>query len=246
MSRAPLVRGPPLGGRRLGDHSEAVPAPALAPHRWRPGPWRRPSEAVLPGDRPPVRARMATRTAARAAQCTASSAIASGRRGPGTGPPRGTGRASPRPGSSDPARRSAPRRRPSGTRLTTTCGDSVARPGQRPGRHRPGALGARAQWRRRVPPPGLRSPGRGTASGPHRRPGGGDGGAARPGPQRRPGAVAVVSRPGRPGAGARAAPPGRERPEAVAEVAELVDGVVVVRRAFTRRPRPGLLPRRPA
>ena len=51
-------------------------------------------------------------------------------------------------------------------------------------------------------------------------------------------------------AGARpstqAAPPGRWAAGPVAEVTESIDGVDVVRRASTRRPRPGLLPRRPA
>ena len=40
--------------------------------------------------------------------------------------------------------------------------------------------------------------------------------------------------------------PAAERPEAVAEVTESVDGVGVEWLASARKPRPGLLPRRPA
>ncbi len=44
----------------------------------------------------------------------------------------------------------------------------------------------------------------------------------------------------------RAAPPGRSAADPVAEVAESIDGVVVVQRASARWPHPMLLPRRPA
>jgi hypothetical protein len=68
----------------------------------------------------------------------------------------------------------------------------------------------------------------------------------RPGPLWRPGAVAVVSHPGRPKAGAQVAPPGRGAAGTVTEVTESIDGEVVVHRASTRWPRPGLLPLRTA
>jgi hypothetical protein len=93
----------------------------------------------------------------------------------------------PRSPSGDPAARNVRHSQwPTGPRPAHGPGGTVPGP-----RRRPGSVAEAGS------PPGSRSPGRGTATEPLRRPSDGDGGAPRPGPLRRPGAVAVVSRPGR-------------------------------------------------